>query len=82
MSKSSTGRVDKLRQKAKDKGWKRREYYATPEEHEGLRLALDALRKGAPFAPATTVDEWRQKWTDTELLEKIGIAKSEQGATT
>ena len=47
MSKSSTGRVDKLRQKAKDKGWKRREYYATPEEHEGLRLALDALRKGA-----------------------------------
>jgi len=53
MSKSSTGRVDKLRQKAKDKGWKRREYYATPEEHEGLRLALDALRKGAPQPPLT-----------------------------
>jgi hypothetical protein len=45
MTKSSTGRVDKLRQKAKDRGWKRREYYATPDEHEGLRRALNAMRK-------------------------------------
>jgi hypothetical protein len=42
----STGRVAKLREAARLKGWKRREYYATPDEHDELKSLLTKLRGG------------------------------------
>lgn len=41
---SSAIRVAKMRERAKARGWIRREYYATAEEHDRLRAALDAQR--------------------------------------
>lgn len=41
---SSTARVNKLRSLAKLKGWKRRDYYATPNEHTELKTKLINLR--------------------------------------
>lgn len=41
----STPRVAKLREEAKRKGWKRRDYYATPLEHNALKLLLQDMRK-------------------------------------
>ena len=45
MKQTSTQRVAKLREEAKRKGWKRRDYYATPEEHDQLKERLQELRK-------------------------------------
>ncbi len=45
---TSTSRVAKMREEAKARGWVRREYYATPGEHEKLRAALDKLRRRRP----------------------------------
>lgn len=42
--KTSNERVAKLRAEAKRKGWKRREYYATPEEHDQLKQRLKEIR--------------------------------------
>jgi len=39
-------RVKKFRKEAEAKGWKRREYYATPEEHAQLKQRLQQLREG------------------------------------
>lgn len=41
---TSTPRVLKLRDKAKRKGWTRRDYYATPDEHDQLKERLKELR--------------------------------------
>lgn len=38
--KKSTGRVAKLREENRKKGRIRRDYYATPEEHDRLRHCL------------------------------------------
>lgn len=43
--KTATERVAKLRALAVAKGWKRREYYATPEEHDQLVVRLRELRE-------------------------------------
>lgn len=42
---TSTERVKKLREKAKLKGWVRRDYYATSREHEKLKARLAELRE-------------------------------------
>jgi len=42
---TSTSRVAKLREEAKRKGYVRREYYATPDEHHALKQRLLRLRK-------------------------------------
>jgi len=44
MKKTSTPRVAKLREEAARKGWKRRDYYATPDEHSALKDRLKELR--------------------------------------
>ena len=44
-AKTSTKRVNKLRERAIAKGWTRREYYATPGEHEKLKKYLKKLRE-------------------------------------
>jgi len=44
-AKTSTERVNKMRQEAKAKGWKRRDYYATPEEHTKIWLFLQDERR-------------------------------------
>lgn len=41
---SNTERVAKLRAEAKRKGWKRREYYASPAEHSELKQHLKKIR--------------------------------------
>lgn len=46
--KTSTSRVAKMREEAKARGYVRREYYATPEEHERLRYTLDIARRKRP----------------------------------
>ena len=43
--KKSSERVAEMRRKQKEKGHVRREYYATPEEHEKLKKHLLKLRK-------------------------------------
>lgn len=43
--KKSTSRVAKLREERLAKGHKRREYYATPEEHESLARFLRVMRE-------------------------------------
>lgn len=43
--KTSTDRVNKLRLERKAKGHIRREYYATPDEHESLARFLRCLRE-------------------------------------
>lgn len=43
--KTSTDRVNKLRADRKAKGHIRREYYATPDEHESLARFLRCLRE-------------------------------------
>mgnify|MGYP000386023526 FL=1 len=48
-SEKSTSRVVKLRTEAKSKGWKRREYYATPEEHEQIKRLLREARNVLPI---------------------------------
>ena len=45
MKKSSTRRVNKMRAEAEAKGWKRREYYATINEHEKLKKHLQEIRQ-------------------------------------
>ena len=45
MANSSTARVKELRAREKAKGRARREYYATPGEHEQIRVLLKSLRK-------------------------------------
>lgn len=44
---TSKDRVAKLRANRKAAGYVRREYYATPEEHEKLRASLKRLRAKA-----------------------------------
>lgn len=44
--KTSTSRVAKLREEANRKGWKRRDYYASPDEHEKLKGLLVEIREG------------------------------------
>lgn len=44
----STDRVAKHRAKCKAKGWVRRDYHATPEEHEKLRFVLDTMQRRRP----------------------------------
>ncbi len=43
--KTSMSRVQKLRDIAKENGLVRRDYYATPEEHEKLKRCLVRIRK-------------------------------------
>lgn len=43
--KTPTQRVAKMREEAKRKGWKRREYYATDEEHQRLKFTLETMRQ-------------------------------------
>lgn len=43
--KTATERVLKHRAEAKDKGWKRREYYATVNEHDQLKQKLKEIRE-------------------------------------
>jgi hypothetical protein len=43
--KSSTDRVAKLRARRKSRGHIRREYYATPNEHESLARFLRCMRE-------------------------------------
>lgn len=50
--KKSTGRVAKLREENRKKGRVRREYYATPEEHNRLRATLEGLRKWTAYCTA------------------------------
>lgn len=42
--KTSAKRMAKLRAKATTRGWKRRDYYATPQEHDELQKRLEELR--------------------------------------
>ncbi len=43
--KTATQRVNKLRADAKGKGWKRRDYYATIDEHGQLKQRLKEIRE-------------------------------------
>jgi len=43
----STERVYKHRKEAQAKGYKRREYLATPKEHDALKAELERLRGGS-----------------------------------
>lgn len=43
--KENNPRTETMRKRAKRKGWKRRDYYATPAEHEKLKACLDRMRK-------------------------------------
>ncbi len=45
-TKNSSPRVAKLRDEAKKKGWRRRDYYATVDEHEVLTTTLIKQRQG------------------------------------
>lgn len=43
--KTATERVIKMRAEAKLKNWKRREYYATTDEHDQLKQKLKEIRE-------------------------------------
>jgi len=49
--KTNAGRAARQLEMAELRGWKRRPYWATPEEHERLKKVLKGLRRKKPSKP-------------------------------